>query len=208
VKPPPTDPADVDRFLGRRRRLRRAATVVGGLLVATVVAGNAWQHRIGGDDAARFDRRTLRVDDAVGGDAVAVVEPGGRLATVRLAGVAAPDADAPHWSAESRRALADRVKGRDVLVRLPPLEARAADGAVRAYLYLPGESADSVNEMLVAAGDAYADRRADHPYRKGFEQAESEARRKGKGLWKDVRDEQQPAWRQAWLRGLREASRR
>ena len=214
--------------------------LVGGtLLVTSVVIGNAWQRHVGGDDSARFDRRTLRVDDAVSGDTVLVVEPDGRLTPVRLLGVAAPEpagassaaspssrprsrgatttpslaaaagaAAVPHWSDESRRALAGRVAGRDVLLRLPPLAQRSADGTVRAYLYLAGGTADSVNDVLVAAGDAYADRRVDHPMRKAFEQAESEARRKRRGLWKDVRDDEQPAWRQVWLRGLKEAKGR
>jgi micrococcal nuclease len=212
------DPALVDRFLKRRRRWRRSALVVGLLLATSVLAGNAWQRHVGGDDATRFDRRTFRVDDVVDGDTVRVVEPGGRLTPVRLAGVAAPESPGPrsaanpatipttaHWSAESRRALAERVTGREVLLRLPPLAQRSVDGVVRAYLYLPGGPADSVNELTVAAGDAYADRRTDHPYRKAFEQAESEARRRRRGLWKDVRDDEQPDWRRAWLQGLKAA---
>lgn len=216
------DPARIDRFLRRRQWRLRIFGSVGLLLVSSVIVGNVWQRHLGGYDSARFDRRTLRVDEAVSGDTVTVIEPGGRLTPVRLAGVAAPELPpatngAPaalatksvgvaHWFDESRRALADRVVGRDVLLRLPPLAQRSADGTVRAYLYLPGGPADSVNESLVAGGDAYADRRMGHPYQKLFEQAESEARRKGKGLWKGVRDDEQPAWRQAWLKQLKAES--
>jgi len=31
---------------------------------------------------------------------------------------------------------------------------------------------------------------------------ERDARAKKRGLWKDVTDDQQPAWRQQWLRSL------
>ncbi len=32
-----------------------------------------------------------------------------------------------------------------------------------------------------------------------FEQAENEARKKGRGLWSDVTEKQMPPWRQKWL---------
>jgi endonuclease YncB( thermonuclease family) len=82
---------------------------------------------------------------------------------------------------------------------------------VRAYVYLDGddaETATSLNERLVADGHAYADRRTPHPTHKQFEQAEGEARRRRRGLWKDVRDDQQPAWRQVWLEQFRKAETR
>jgi endonuclease YncB( thermonuclease family) len=173
------------------------------LLGATVVAGNAWQQRLGGGDRARFDRRSFLVDQVISGDTLIIRDSGGSTA-VRLLGVDAPDlppdvAAPAHWSAEARQALAERVAGKTVMVRLPPLATRTPDGMLLAYLHVEG-SPLSVNQQLIADGHAFADRRTPHPMHKQFEQAESEVRRKRKGLWKEGRDDQQPAWRQEWLR--------
>ena len=43
-----------------------------------------------------------------------------------------------------------------------------------------------------------------HDQRPQFEQAENEARQKKRGLWKSVRESDMPAWRQDWLKALRE----
>jgi endonuclease YncB( thermonuclease family) len=199
----PPDPAAVDRFLRRRRLRRRAFGVILVLLGATVVAGNAWQQRLGGGDRARFDRRLFTVDQVLSGDTLVIRDSGGS-ATVRLLGVDAPDlppdvAAAAHWSDEARQTLADRIAGKSVMLRLPPLGSRTPDGVLLAYVHVEG-SPLSVNQQLIADGHAFADRRTPHPMHKHFEQAESEVRRKRKGLWKDGRDEQQPMWRQEWLR--------
>jgi endonuclease YncB( thermonuclease family) len=127
--------------------------------------------------------------------------------TVRLLGIDAPDmppevATPAHGAAESRQALIDLIAGRQVMLRLPQLSPRAPDGVVLAYLHLPGSS-QSINDQLIAAGHAFADRRVTHAMHKQFEQAESEARKKKKGFWKEMKDKEQPAWRQEWLRTLK-----
>jgi endonuclease YncB( thermonuclease family) len=203
VPKPLRDPDAVDRFLKRRRVVRRTLLAAVVLLTSTVVVGNFWQRRLGGDDWARFDRKTFAVRDVLAGDVVLLEEPGGRLTSVHLLGVAAPDAEG-FWSDESRAALRSRVGGRDVMLKLPALAPRSADGMPAAYFYLT-ESAESVNHQMVADGSAYADRRTTHALHKQYEQSEGDARRKHRGIWKDVRDDQQPAWRQAWLHGLKAA---
>jgi endonuclease YncB( thermonuclease family) len=203
VPKPTRDPDAVDRFLRRRRVVRRSLLAAVVLLTSTVVVGNLWQRRLGGDDWARFDRKTFAVRDVPAGDVVVLEEPGGRLTSVRLLGVAAPDAEA-FWFDESRTALRNRVGGRDVMLKLPPLAPRSAEGIPAAYFYLP-ESAQSVNHQMAADGSAYADRRLTHALHKQYEQAEADARKKHRGIWKEVGDDQQPAWRQAWLRGLKAA---
>lgn len=49
----------------------------------------------------------------------------------------------------------------------------------------------------------------EHGVRSPLEQAERDARAKGRGLWQEITDDQQPAWRRQWLRSLpKPASRR
>ena len=228
MAPTPGEPSAVDAYLRRRAARRRVLLVALTLLLSTVVVGNAWQQYRGGDDWARFDRRYFVVQSVMSGDQLAIESADGReAAIVHLLGVDAPDLPArgtppgeptmpgdsdpgepqPHGALDAYRALRELAHARRVLLALPPLSPRAADGTLLAYVYLDGddaETATSLNERLVADGRAYADRRTPHPTAKQLEQAEGEARRKGRGLWKDVRDDQQPAWRQQWLERLRE----
>ncbi|HEX8915933.1 MAG TPA: thermonuclease family protein [Humisphaera sp.] len=209
----PSDPAAIDRFLRRRAVIRRVVFALLLLIASTILIGNVWQQARGGDDWARLDRRPVVVKDVQAGDRIVVENvDGSSPAVVRLIGIDTFDVAGPgqpqlRWGAEAHRALRDRLQGKRVLLRLPPLDPRSRDGEVLAYVYpLDGGAppADSVNERMVAEGHAYADRRYDHPFHKQFEQAEGEARRKKLGQWAGMRDADQPAWRQAWLKGLKE----
>lgn len=181
---------------------RRALFSIGGLLLATIAIGNVMQRRVGGDDWTRFDRKNFPASEILSGDRLCIRETSGLQVNVQLIGVVALESNQP-WAEEAKQALFDRVSGRTVLLRLPSLQPRTPDGVLRAYLYLP-DSAVSVNDLLVADGHVYADRRITHAMHKQFEQAEAEARRKKRGFWKEMRDDQQPDWRKAWLKSLRE----
>ena len=87
---------------------------------------------------------------------------------------------------------------------LPVAGVRDADGRLAAYAYADGQC---VNVQLVHAGLAYADRRTPGPLDGLIDPAEADARRHGRGLWAGLRFDQQPPWRQAWLRD-RSAGRR
>ncbi|MDB5297161.1 MAG: Thermonuclease [Phycisphaerales bacterium] len=226
---PAGDESEVEAFLRRRARGRRVLLFTLAVLLTTVVLGNAWQQYRGGDDWARFDRRFFVVQAVMSGDRLAVESADGTVTqVVRLLGIDAPalaDADrstpAAHGALDAYRAAREAAQSRRVMLSLPPLAARATDGAVLAYVHpdaVSGPGGDgpaddrlvgtvpTLNEQLAAAGWAYADRRSPHPMHKQFEQAEAEARKKKRGLWADVRDDQQPAWRRAWLAGLKRES--
>jgi endonuclease YncB( thermonuclease family) len=104
---------------------------------------------------------------------------------------------ADYWAHESTQALRDRALGRNVIVRLEPLDQRDRYGRLLAYLYV--DEAEMLNLGMVRDGQAYADRRFRHAHRRQFEEAEDEARRRQRGLWKEVREEQMPEWRRRWL---------
>jgi endonuclease YncB( thermonuclease family) len=190
-------PDAVTRQLARRRWTRRV--VVALLLLFGLVA--ALDHRgcfrSRGDDWTTFDKQPVTLTTVIDGDTVEAQSPSGRHETVRLLGIDAPDLPDGYWSDPSKRALAERVGGKSVTLRLDSTQTRDAQHRLLAYVYY--DDADNVNLELVRDGHAYAQREEIHSMVRQFEQAEDEARGKRRGLWADVRDDQQPAWRQRWL---------
>ncbi len=185
------------RAVDRHRRLpdpvpaaarppRRRAAVLGtvGLVLASIVG----DHALGrpADDWARYDHRTFAVA-AVDGDGLRL----GDGTAVRLLGTADPVPAAGGW-------LADHVVGRRVTLLLPTVGVRDG-GRLMAYVY-PAEGGECVNVALVRDGLAYADRQQDDVMAGLIDVAENDARRKRRGLWDGLRFDQQPPWRQAWVK--------
>lgn len=159
--------------------------------------------RYRGSDHEIFDQKTVMVIHVVDGDTVRIRRgPADDQVLVRLLGIDAAEmnyrTDSPpeHFAEQATRYLRNRVEGRSVILKLEPLETRDRYDRLLAYLYpTPNEN---LNLTMVRDGQVYADRRFRHTYRTQFEQAENEARHAGRGLWKSVRTEQMPAWRQRW----------
>lgn len=148
------------------------------------------------DDYTRFDRKSFTVESAVDGDTLILAD--GRATRVALLGVDAPDFPDAHFSEQAMRYLDDRLRGRRILLRLDGTQTRDDAGRLLAYVYL-GDT-DLVNADIVRDGLAYADRRSRHTFAPQIEQLENEARTRKRGLWENVTDEQQPAWRREWLK--------
>ena len=181
-----------DRIRFRRwmRRLRIALLVALGLLLLWRVFRGAR------DDYSRFDRRTFFVAAAVDGDTFLLSDR--EHTPVTLLGIDAPDLPADHFATEAAAYLRVRLEGKSVLLKLDGTETRDRAGRLRAYVYL--SDTDLLNADIVRDGRAYADRRTKHTFGPIVEQLENEARKKQRGLWEAVTDDQQPQWRQAWLR--------
>jgi micrococcal nuclease len=158
-----------------------------------------------GDDHARFDQRRASVIEVIDGDTVRIADDDGPPLPARLLGIDAPELPDAHWAPKAHAYTAARLKDRTVTLRLDPLQTRDADGRLLAYLFIT--DGDCLNVDLARDGQAYADRRLSHSLRTLIESAETEARRKGRGLWKDVTESQMPAWRQAWLEELQRRRR-
>ena len=195
----------LDPRLRRRRRYRRLTFAALLLLALTAVLDRAGVFRYGGDDWRNFDQQTFLVTHVADGDTIVVRPAGGGTETrVRLLGLDAPELngrDGPggpdHWAREAKRYTASRVEHKPVVLRLEPTETRDRYRRLLAYVYV-GDSAN-LNLDLVRDGQAYADRRFRHSMRAQFERAEREARRAGRGLWKDLAEDRMPAWRREWL---------
>ena len=123
---------------------------------------------------------------------------------VRLLGVDAPDAGMV-GEVEATAYTRARLKDKPVTLRLEPTQTRNDEHELLAYVFLSDN--DNLNLDLIRDGKAYADRRIKHTLASPFEQAETEARKKSRGLWDGLRTEDQPAWRQAWLKAFFEQRR-
>jgi endonuclease YncB( thermonuclease family) len=197
----------------RRRRRYRRFTYAGLIVLAlSAVLDRAGVFRYAGDDWRTFDHKTFVVTHVADGDTITVRPPGGGAETrVRLIGVDAPELHSrdderrpDFWAKEARRYTETRAHGKTVTLRLEQTETRDRYKRLLAYVYVSDSA--NLNLDLVRDGHAYADRRFSHSMRPQFDRAEGEARKAGRGLWKDVREEQMPPWRRDWL--ARQAQRR
>ncbi len=142
------------------------------------------------DDWSQFDHQSFQVIAVPTGDSLVIDTANGKPVTVKLAGIAGTDA-ARVW-------LSDRTLGKNVTLLLSCPQTRDA-GQLRAFVFLDNEN---LAVELAKAGLAYADRRETTVMDGVIDPAESEARKKKRGMWASLTFEQMPPWRQAWLRGL------
>jgi micrococcal nuclease len=181
-----------------------------GYLIVLVLVISAVREQVGGasGDWARFDHKTFTVSKVVDGDTVHIRGPDGNDTTVRLIGVDAPELTDPstgqpsHWADRAASYMTARASGKQVTLRLEPIQTRDRYQRLLAYVYL--SDSDCLNFDLVRDGQAFADRRHKHSYLPQYTQAENEARRKKTGLWNEVTEEQMPPWRRAWIHSRRE----
>jgi endonuclease YncB( thermonuclease family) len=156
-------------------------------------------------DWATFDKKRLLVTRVADGDTIIVRSTAGET-RVRLLGVDAPElrrengSHPDHWADRAAAYTRGRAEGKFVTLQLDPPQTRDTYDRLLAYVYL--SDTDCLNMDLVRDGQAYADRRFKHSFRPQYEMAENEARKKQRGLWRDVTVEQMPAWRREWLREL------
>jgi micrococcal nuclease len=154
-------------------------------------------------DARRVQGQRVRVIRVVDGDTLIVSSPTFSAdERLRLRGVDAPELahdnqPAAYWGVEAKEYLRRRIEGRDVILHFDGTETRDRFGRLLAFVYVTEN--DCINLAMIRDGHAYADRRFASFMKSQLGQAEGEARKKGRGLWKSVTPEQMPAWRQKWL---------
>jgi micrococcal nuclease len=169
-----------------------------GLLGLSVVSCRLTESSKAAGDWSAYDQKSYIVRHIIDGDTVEIESPDMPTVRtkVRLIGVDAPEANS-YWADAATRYVDARADEKSVTIRLEPTRTRDRYGRLLAYVYLSDR--ESLNLALVRDGQAYADRRFRHTMASQFEQAENAARKKGTGLWKDVREQQMPEWRQRWL---------
>jgi len=191
--------SDHSGWLRRRRIVRWGLLSILVLGIGSSVLDHAGAFGYTGSDTRRFDHKLVRVTRAIDGDTLCVQLPDeDNETTVHLLGVDAPHLPGAHWSTNAAKYTAARTTGRMVTLRLDPIGWRNQRGELLAYVFIT--DADNLNLDIIHDGQAYADRRVQHSLHAPLEEAEKEARLKKRGLWKDLRDQDQPAWRREWLR--------
>lgn len=187
---------------------RKPATFAVMLLLAAVVAWGRLHVPLGGDQE-RYHNQTFACVKVVDGDTLDVDIPDGDKphTRVRLWGVDTPETaqsrrEAMYFGPEASAFTKSLVEGRRVRLVLTG-RSRDKYGRLLAYVYLADRDL-MLNEELLRTGHAYADRRFDHPWKERFMTLETAAARGSKGLWRRVKPEQMPEWRQrydAWREG-------
>lgn len=185
-----------------RRRYRIAIGVVLVLFAVIVISDRAGAFGYRGDDWSRYNQKSVRMTETIDGDTFrAMLEGSDEVMTVRLIGVDAAEMPDSHWCNEAKRYTEARLSNRAVTLRLDGTQTRDEHGNLLAYVYILDN--DCLNVDIVRDAQAFADRRVRHTLRSAIETLETQARTKRRGMWKDLTDEQQPAWRQDWLRAVR-----
>ena len=202
LRPPRYDvPDTVARQLRRRRWTRRGIFVTVLALALTTFLDRFGVFRYRGDDWGNFDRKEVIVTRVIDGDTLHVRRsPEAPENAVRLLGIDAPEYG-EHWSEQATAQLKHLAENRPITIRLDATQTRDRYGRLLAYLHTP--DAENVNLALVRDGHAYAHRMFTHSLRRQFEQAEDDARGKGRGLWAEVTETRMPPWRQRWLEEIR-----
>ncbi len=176
----------------KHRRVRAAVWVLGiGVMLSGLIAadrGGGWLKPA--SDWAVYEGQSFQVTKVIDGDTIEIAHPdrGWPTTRVRLWGIDAPEVARPDqgrpgqpWSQESAE-LADRLcAGQMVRLRLEPHNSRGKYGRLLAYVELPGGTL--LNEEMLIAGLAHADRRFEHRLMERFKLLELQAKRSKVGLW-------------------------
>ncbi|MEM6457975.1 MAG: thermonuclease family protein [Planctomycetota bacterium] len=182
---------DPVRYLQRRRKRRRVAAagllVVGAVLFVVDRSGLLLH---AGSDWARYHGQTHRVAGVIDGDTLDLAVRDGRRSTtrVRLWGVDTPelgrDGRPAERGAEAARRRAEAL-ALDQPVKLTLQRHRVRDrfGRLLAFVELP--DGRSLNATLIAEGLSPADTRWSHDRLGTHATLQTEARRRGAGLWSD-----------------------
>ncbi|HUW84261.1 MAG TPA: thermonuclease family protein [Phycisphaerae bacterium] len=166
------------------------------------------QAHLPADDWQRYHGHIYTVSRVVDGDTVDLdvpdIQQQRQTTRVRLWGVDTPEKargkrEAMHFADEATAFVLARAEGKAVQLHLHPnKDTRGKYGRLLAYVVVP-ETGQVLNELLVATGHAYADRRFDHQYMDRYVQLEDTARREHRGLWAEGTPEQWPAWRRRMI---------
>ena len=156
--------------------------------------------RAAGSDHALYHGRSFSVVRVIDGDTLDIdaSDDGQEYTRVRLLGIDTPEtkgvAEPAYYGAEAAAFTTELAEGKEVALYLSRDRTRGYYGRLLAYVKLP--DGDFLNELLLAEGYAYADTRFEHDLYNKYQQIESMARARDKGLWREVRPDQMPNWLQ------------
>ena len=150
-------------------------------------------------DFEKYHSISFTVINVIDGDTLDINCPDGtnKYTRIRLLGIDAPemntDTGEMYFSKESSEFTQGIVLGQKINVYLDEEEkTRGKYGRLLAYIMLADGS--FLNEILLSEGFAYADTRFRHSFYNKYQQLESHARSRKKGLWENVTEDQFPEW--------------
>jgi endonuclease YncB( thermonuclease family) len=149
----------------KQKSKRIAVAAVGLALLISTVLGHQT------DDWAALDHRSFKVTRVESADTLEI-QVDDRTESVRLLGVNALDID--------RAWLAEHVAGQNATLLLDTPQTRDPAGRIRAFVFLANQN---LSVELVKAGLAYADRSQKTVMDGLLRPAQSEAKKKKRGVW-------------------------
>lgn len=146
------------------------------------------------DDWSTYNGQVIKVIAAMDGESINIAASQNHPAvTVHLLGLAKMN---DRWDSKSRDLLNSMLRGKRITLHLEPTQTRDSAGRLLAFAFDP--DAKPVSAEVVRQGLALADRRMAYAFHASVDQAETEARKKHRGLWAIARSSDMPAWRQQW----------
>ena len=152
-------------------------------------------------DFEKYHEKSFTVIKVIDGDTIDIDLPDGKYphTRIRLWGVDTPETKnaetgVMYFGPEAAELTKKLSMGKQVKLYLEEHRTRGKYGRLLAYVQLPDGT--FLNEALLKEGYAYADIRFRHSFYNKYKQLESVARSSKKGLWKKVKPEQMPEWRQ------------
>lgn len=178
----------------KRRAKRIALAVTAGCLTASVLAAHA-ERFAPADDWSTYNHRSFRVIGVDAADSWRIAA-GQRQERVSLLGIVAPTGP----RAAAATAYAERFVGSTVRLMLQSPQTRDDQGRLLAYAF----SSDCVDlgADVVRHGAAFVERRTHCLLEEPLDSAEREARKAHAGLWRDLKWQDMPRWRQWWVSTL------
>ena len=160
------------------------------------------QEQWAAQDFEKYHAKAFIVARVIDGDTIDISIPDGEYShtRIRLLGIDAPETRSEkdgvmYFGAQAAEFAGEAALGKQVQVYLDKASrTRGKYGRLLAYVRLP--DGQFLNEVLVAAGFAYADLRFRHSIYHKYKQLEAVARSQKRGLWQKVTREQLPEWLQ------------
>ena len=153
-----------------------------------------------GRDFARYHGGSFTVVKVVDGDTIDIDARDGKYehTRIRLWGIDTPETKSDkygvmYFGPQAAEFVRELVLGKQVTVFLDEdNRTRGKYGRLLAYVQLGDKR--FLNEVLLSEGFAYADLRFPHSFYHKYQQLDSSARSRKKGLWAGVTREQLPEW--------------
>ncbi|MHC4084840.1 MAG: thermonuclease family protein [Planctomycetota bacterium] len=152
-------------------------------------------------DLEKYHKNTFTVVKVVDGDTIDIDigDSNKNYTRIRLWGIDTPetknqDTGVMYFGPDAAEFTTKLVLNKKISVYLDATRTRGNYGRLLAYVQLPDDG--FLNEVLLTEGFAYADLRFRHSFYRRYEQLQTSAYRKKKGLWGKVTQKQLPEWLQ------------